>query len=229
MREHKKFTSNLLLYIIYFLLNLLPCLLYYIRYRLESYNGYYTHLNLGIAPGFCFLLFIVFSVFFIPVLNEKLSLYSAGLFVFFAGVVLSSSIIGSLSVWKNVENSLILKATRYEIESITLTEFENVEDKDCIVYVGRPSCQDCVDAYSFLDSVRDNQPLKILYYDTDLDRDTNYESMMWTLQHYGVESVPAVVFVIDGKPDKTIFGDEIETQFEDTIHEYKTQNIYFNK
>ena len=51
--------------------------------------------------------------------------------------------------------------------------------------------------------------------------------MTAVLDKYGINSVPAVIFFVDGKADKCITGDEVVNDFSHIVHQYKTNATYF--
>lgn len=86
------------------------------------------------------------------------------------------------------------------IREITLDELENVivgNDKE-IVYVGRDSCPLCEYILPDLITYIEAKNLKILYYNTEQDRNSNKENMDKVLDSIPIDGVPFIM-VVDQK------------------------------
>lgn len=115
------------------------------------------------------------------------------------------------------------------MENITLEQLDNPGKEDYIIYIGRQDCLDCRLAKDKIQKGKERQPIRVFYYDTDLDREKNRENMDRVLEKYRVTAVPAVVFVRDGEWYETIYCDEILSSFDSYIHNYKVLGDYFNR
>lgn len=205
--------------------NMLVWLAHYILVRTD---GFYT--NITGHPAIPFAVFVIAAVFLLGTADaDKLSLFSIMVSVP-AVLVLSALLVGTgREVYSHFENSVLLADERFEIEQISLDELESISDGSFAVYVGRPDCGYCRTAYDTLYKFSAHSPLQLHYYNTSDGRKTERDRMMEVLEKYEVTTVPAVVFFVDGKADKTIFYEEIASDFPGYIEEYARRNVYFNK
>ena len=220
---------NLILCGIILIMSIITIIPYLLMLRLYIYDGYRTYHRFIANPLMCLFGFIVFCVFFLPIWDVKetptIAKCTFLLFLCFFSIQLLHSV---KTIWPHFENSIINRDVRFEIEKITLSELDNISDGNHIIYVGRPSCNYCNLTYDYLYKRTLEQPLKISYYNTELDRENNNKLMTDILDKYNIKSVPAVLFIVNGQLEKTILYEEIHNDFGAIIHNYKTQNIYFN-
>lgn len=225
----KKIKQNRILFSIICVLNIVVILLYVLSLKLNAFDGYRTY-HLGISnPQMAIFCILVFSILFIPVFDfEKINIYSLSVFVLFLVLHIVMIYKSVDAVYPHFKNSIMYNNTRFEIEDISLTELNNLSSGNHIVYIGRENCIYCNFAYDYLYKRSLEQPIKISYYNTGVDREDNNEEMMKTLEKYNVSSVPAVIFIVNGKHESTIFYTDIINYFGETIHNYKIDNIFFN-
>lgn len=75
---------------------------------------------------------------------------------------------------------------------------ELIADKEtCWVYVGRPSCPDCVEFYPKLNEFLEKNKLSILYYNTEC-RASKKKLEREYYNSLGVKSVPSIIRIEDG-------------------------------
>ncbi len=223
-----KENKNRLLFVIMVLFTLVVVSLNFLINRLNDYDGFYTdHKYTFMIVG---ALFVMLIIRFLPLYDtKKLNLYSlliSSLYIIVMLVYFSNSFI---LTYRHFEYSILQKDVRFEIENVSLDEIDKIDEGDYILYIGRPTCNLCVNTYDYLYKSSLEQPIRILYYDTTNDRTTNNDKMTSILDKYEVSEVPAVAFIVDGKLSKTIFYDEILSSFNEYIHIYKTHAIYFNR
>lgn len=101
----------------------------------------------------------------------------------------------------NQYNNIVkIRNERYEIQNITLEELSRFADgkENRLIYIGREDCPACRGIPEYLENLAKQQPLKIYYYNTGLDRENNYDGMMTVLEKIGVSAVPSVAGVVKG-------------------------------
>lgn len=219
---------NVILYIFNCTLLVLYLLRWVINYALVKYDGYYT--NKFESPVIGCIVFLVFSIFFIGVLDfKKVTAYSISLFAVCAVLLGGMLLKDGAFTYRHLENSVFGKDTRYEIQNINLEQLENINSGDFIIYIGRPTCDYCTEAYDYLYKYSLENSVQIHYYDTSGDRENNKEYMEQVLKEYKTETVPAVIFIKNGKADKVIFYSDIVSSFARQVQDYKRMGVYFNK
>lgn len=122
--------------------------------------------------------------------------------VFWGGI---SNIIWTVSFYK--EKNAGVQHTN--IQEITLEELENIivgNDKE-VVYVGRDSCPLCEYILPDLITYIEAKNLRILYYNTEQDRNSNKEDMRRVLDSIPIHGVPFIM-VIDQKEIVAQFSGE---------------------
>lgn len=94
--------------------------------------------------------------------------------------------------------------------SIDLNEVETVcAGKAEILYIGRDGCPKCEKVLPELEAYANEHQLSISYYNTIKDRENNAEQMNKVLDGIGVQSVPALLVVKDGKIERSLFDEGI--------------------
>lgn len=220
--------SNLILFAVIFALTAANMLVWLVHYVLVRTDGFYT--NITGHPAIPFAVFILAAVFLTGTAHAgNLPFFSFAVSVPAALVLLALLAGTGAEVYRHFENSVLLKNERFETEQISLNELENISSGNYVVYVGEPDCNCCRDAYDILYKTCLQSPLQLHYYNTSADRETGKDRMSEILAKYDIEIVPAVVFFVDGKADKTISYREIVSGFYGDIDEYARRNVYFNK
>ena len=72
------------------------------------------------------------------------------------------------------------------------------------LYVGRETCPVCQEFAPILVSVVDEEGLGVMYFDTDLDRET--QERITVLETLQVDSVPTMLYIKDGQIAETLVG-----------------------
>ena len=98
-----------------------------------------------------------------------------------------------------------------------------------LIYIGREDCPACRGIPEYLENLAKQQPLKIYYYNTGLDRENNYDGMMTVLEKIGVSAVPSVAGVVKGEGTAVYSGDEIIANLERYIHSEKVKGNFFTE
>ena len=225
--SHSFKNSNLIRLAVIFTLTAANMLVWLAHYVLVRTDGFYT--NITGHPALPFVYFIIPAILLICTAHAENAFFSFAVSVP-AALVLSVLLAETgTEVYRHFENSVLLKNERFETEQISLDELEKVSSGNYIVFVGRPDCNYSRDAYDMLCETCLQSPLQLHYYNTSADRKTDKDRMLEVLAKYDIEIVPAVVFFVDGKADKTIFYREIASGFYEYIDEYARRNVYFNK
>lgn len=132
----------------------------------------------------------------------------------------------------NQYNNIVkIRNERYEIQNITLEELSRFADgkENRLIYIGREDCPACRGIPEYLENLAKQQPLKIYYYNTGLDRENNYDGMMTVLEKIGVSAVPSVAGVVKGEGAAVYSGDEITANLERYIHSEKVKGNFFTE
>lgn len=206
--------------------------LYWLSRRLETFDGFYTNYPtpIGWAPEF--ILFTAVLPYSLLMLacgkseNKRALQGVFGVFILFMGIMFGKTL---PQVYRHYNHSIMLKDTRYDITDIELEDVEKISraNGNYILYIGRPSCLNCDFAYDKIYKSTEREALMVYYYDTSKDREDNNREMTAVLDKYSINSVPAVIFFVDGKVDKCITGNEVVKDFSDIVHQYKTNATYF--
>ncbi|MGM9902558.1 hypothetical protein A5844_000945 [Enterococcus sp. 10A9_DIV0425] len=79
------------------------------------------------------------------------------------------------------------------------TMLSSKEKKDVFVYVGRPTCPECQKFEPILKETLTDEYKTMYYYNTDVARKDNEESLQSLASELGVEVVPTIVKISNGK------------------------------
>ncbi len=204
--------------------------IYFLQKRIERFEGFDQNFILIVWPALLIVPFLIYALIaYVLVRSEKL--YS--LYVFISAVAFTLLfqvfIHDSMAVYKHFQNAVVIRNNRYEVEDIDLYSLKTIGKKDCLVYIGRPSCNQCVDAEKIIKNIMSDQPVRVYYYNTEKDRKNNREEMIDLLNNYSVYYVPAILFFVDGRLDRILYYDQIESNLGEIIHVYKMDNIYFTR
>jgi thiol:disulfide interchange protein len=149
-----------------------------------------------------------------PVLSKIM--FGVGTLIFICACYISFSEIAYENNAKSNYNPKTVQSTMVEID---LQQMEALQDNEenCMIYFGRPNCVHCEEIKPNLDILINNSHSLVYYYNTEQDRDTNYEAMQAALEKYGVSSVPAlVVWASTGETQEICFNEDIVDYFLDT-------------
>ena len=101
----------------------------------------------------------------------------------------------------------IVQSTMIEIDLQQLKSMQ-ANNENAMIYVGRPSCPHCAEIKPNLDILVNNSHSLMYYYNTEQDRDNNYDEMQAVLDAYGVGTVPALVVLQEAGETKEVYFDE---------------------
>ncbi|EMF0243890.1 thioredoxin family protein [Enterococcus hirae] len=104
----------------------------------------------------------------------------------------------------------------YEVDSISLEKIMNGKDT-LFVYVGRPTCPQCKEFEPILRKVLNNQHQSMGYYNTDNARKENEDKLEIMADSLGINSIPAIIKIVDGKVIDRIIGLKNEKAIEEFI------------
>lgn len=104
----------------------------------------------------------------------------------------------------------------YEVDSISLEKIMNGKDT-LFVYVGRPRCPQCKEFEPILRKVLNNQHQSMGYYNTDNARKENEDKLEIMADSLGINSIPAIIKIVDGKVIDRIIGLKNEKAIEEFI------------
>lgn len=93
----------------------------------------------------------------------------------------------------------------YEVDSISLEKIMNGKDT-LFVYVERPTYPQCKEFEPILRKVLNNQHQSMGYYNTDNARKENEDKLEIMADSLGINSVPAIIKIVDGKVIDRIIG-----------------------
>lgn len=131
--------------------------------------------------------------------------------IFFAcGLIFNViALIDHLVLSYKLETTTIASAEVEYTNAITLQEMQSTisSDDTAIIYIGRPSCPDCMKSKKALENLFKQSEGNILYYDTTQDRYDNDKQMNEVLDSVGVTEIPVIIQVKQGVVQTLISGD----------------------
>ena len=212
---------------------IINALMWYGVSRIEKFAGYEFDISgkMGIWP----VAFLRFCIFFLLValiasnVVGKKAFTVLFLCLCIAGVY--SDFKSGITYLNQYNNIVKIRNERYEIQNITLEELSRFADgkENRLIYIGREDCPACRGIPEYLENLAKQQPLKIYYYNTGLDRENNYDGMMTVLEKIGVSAVPSVAGVVKGEGAAVYSGDEITANLERYIHSEKVKGNFFTE
>ena len=212
---------------------IINALMWYGVSRIEKFAGYEFDISgkMGIWPV-AFLRFCIFFLLIALIVSNavgKKAFTALFLCLCIAGVY--SDFKSGITYLNQYNNIVKIRNERYEIQNITLEELSRFADgkENRLIYIGREDCPACRGIPEYLENLAKQQPLKIYYYNTGLDRENNYDGMMTVLEKIGVCAVPSVAGVVKGEGTAVYGGDEITTNLERYIHSEKVKGNFFTE
>lgn len=106
----------------------------------------------------------------------------------------------------------VKKIDRSGLMEISLEKFETLTqaDEETIIYVGRPSCNACMEAYHSLLTYLDTDTAQnVYYYNTTEDRVNRKTELNAFLDSIPIRSVPALVLIQDGSITNIYYGGQV--------------------
>ena len=212
---------------------IINALMWYGVSRIEKFAGYEFDISgkMGIWPV-AFLRFCIFFLLIALIVSNavgKKAFTVLFLCLCIAGVY--SDFKSGITYLNQYNNIVKIRNERYEIQNITLEELSRFADgkENRLIYIGREDCPACRGIPEYLENLAKQQPLKIYYYNTGLDRENNYDGMMTVLEKIGVSAVPSVAGVVKGEGTAVYGGDEITANLERYIHSEKVKGNFFTE
>lgn len=212
---------------------IINALMWYGVSRIEKFAGYEFDISgkMGIWPV-AFLRFCIFFLLIALIVSNavgKKAFTVLFLCLCIAGVY--SDFKSGITYLNQYNNIVKIRNERYEIQNITLEELSRFADgkENRLIYIGREDCPACRGIPEYLENLAKQQPLKIYYYNTGLDRENNYDGMMTVLEKIGVSAVPSVAGVVKGEGAAVYSGDEITANLERYIHSEKVKGNFFTE
>lgn len=132
--------------------------------------------------------------------------------------------VGIYISWQISFERLKNKTVEHEnIQLITLQELEKVikESDYQVVYIGRNDCPLCEYIMPKLTSYLELNHLKILYYNTQQDRENNKENMYKILDSIPVQGVPFIMIIEHGVISARFTGENILDELSEYINAHK--------
>lgn len=168
------------------------------------YDGYWVCYAFYCSLIMLFTLIITYNI-----NNKKICelLFSICIIVFVGVCFVVISEISFYNVAKANYNPDTVQSTMIEID---LQHFKSMQanNENAMIYVGRPSCPHCAEIKPNLDILVNNSHSLVYYYNTEQDRDNNYDEMQAVLDAYGVGTVPALVVLQEAGETKEVYFDE---------------------
>ena len=212
---------------------IINALMWYGVSRIEKFAGYEFDISgkMGIWPV-AFLRFCIFFLLIALIVSNTVGKKAFTVLFFclcIAGVY--SDFKSGITYLNQYNNIVKIRNERYEIQNITLEELSRFADgkENRLIYIGREDCPACRGIPEYLENLAKQQPLKIYYYNTGLDRENNYDGMMTVLEKIGVSAVPSVAGVVKGEGAAVYSGDEITANLERYIHSEKVKGNFFTE
>lgn len=109
------------------------------------------------------------------------------------------------------------------LKTTTIQSIDSIMDSkgNSIVYIGRENCPDCILYKPKLISYLEKEKLEINFLDTTGNK-TDVDNFRKYYNKLGVESIPAVIFIKNGKVERILYGDKEAENIERTIKLFKT-------
>ena len=196
---------------------IINALMWYGVSRIEKFAGYEFDISgkMGIWPV-AFLRFCIFFLLIALIVSNavgKKAFTVLFLCLCIAGVY--SDFKSGITYLNQYNNIVKIRNERYEIQNISLEELSRFAagKENRLIYIGREDCPACRGIPEYLENLAKQQPLKIYYYNTGLDRENNYDGMMTVLEKIGVSAVPSVAGVVKGRGTAVYGGDEITATY----------------
>ena len=212
---------------------IINALMWYGVSRIEKFAGYEFDISgkMGIWPV-AFLRFCIFFLLIALIVSNAVGKKAFTVLFFclcIAGVY--SDFKSGITYLNQYNNIVKIRNERYEIQNITLEELSRFADgkENRLIYIGREDCPACRGIPEYLENLAKQQPLKIYYYNTGLDRENNYDGMMTVLEKIGVSAVPSVAGVVKDEGTAVYSGDEITANLERYIHSEKVKGNFFTE
>ena len=222
-----------ILIVVAIITQIINALMWYGVSRIEKFAGYEFDISgkMGIWPV-AFLRFCIFFLLIALIVSNavgKKAFTVLFLCLCIAGVY--SDFKSGITYLNQYNNIVKIRNERYEIQNITLEELSRFADgkENRLIYIGREDCPACRGIPEYLENLAKQQPLKIYYYNTGLDRENNYDGMMTVLEKIGVSAVPSVAGVVKGEGAAVYSGDEITANLERYIHSEKVKGNFFTE
>ena len=222
-----------ILIVVAIITQIINALMWYRVSRIEKFAGYEFDISgkMGIWPV-AFLRFCIFFLLIALIVSNAVGKKAFTVLFFclcIAGVY--SDFKSGITYLNQYNNIVKIRNERYEIQNITLKELSRFADgkENRLIYIGREDCPACRGIPEYLENLAKQQPLKIYYYNTGLDRENNYDGMMTVLEKIGVSAVPSVAGVVKGEGTAVYSGDEITANLERYIHSEKVKGNFFTE
>ncbi len=95
-----------------------------------------------------------------------------------------------------IHHEIKTRDPEYHMIRIPLKDFGITnDDEEMIFYMGRDDCEACLEIHPALRSLSQRFHVKIYYYNTLLDRDTNPAKLQEVLDKYQIKSVPTILVI----------------------------------
>lgn len=114
-------------------------------------------------------------------------------------------------------------------DNITSGEFNEIlqDSEEKLVYIGRPSCPDCVEIQPILEEKLEDAGIKAYYYNTEKAKKKSMDDFNEIKEKIKVQYVPTIIYY-DGEEEisRIEYSDYIEdnTVLDKLIEEYKSNN-----
>lgn len=107
---------------------------------------------------------------------------------------------------------------------ITLDELAVLPELEpnCVIYISRENCDSCLTVKNALYNTIKKNEIKVWHYDTLNDRETNVHELQETLDKYGVNEVPALLFFMDGSKVYHASGSTMTENLDELFIQYKS-------
>lgn len=172
--------------------------------RITKFNLYCNWIALLLG-----LVMLIFSLILLRKRRHKITMIIFSVF-FACGLIFNAiALIDHVVLYYKLETTTIASAEVKYTSAITLQEMQSAirSDDTAIIYIGRPSCPDCMKNQKALEKLFKQSKENILYYNTTKDRYDNNEQMNEVLGSVGVTEIPTIIQVRQGVVQTLISGD----------------------
>lgn len=176
-----------------------------------QYSKYINYLG-----TFTIVTMIIMTIFQTIYLNKKIvSKYKKSVIIF---ILITVTIIGTVIFIKYTNKN-------YELTNISSNEvvdiLENVDDdEDKFIFIGRPTCNDCVIEKPKIEALLKEYKIEAFYYDTDMARSENEDLMNDIIKKFEIKFVPTILFMKGSTIKEKFTGKDITNDFKIWLEEY---------
>ncbi|MEG1286314.1 MAG: thioredoxin family protein [Romboutsia sp.] len=145
--------------------------------------------------------------------NRKFILENKKIFIALISIICVLFAIVTISI-KNLNLDYGLK----EINNSYVQEIINKPmNDDIIVYIGRPTCNSCVQMMPKIEEIAKDYKLSVMYYNTDVAREEDESLMLENLTKLDIKIVPTILIKQKNENISVFKGNNMDSEFKEFI------------